>query len=112
MAFFLKNTKKDINMTEKDEQDFKNNNSCRFCEKIIEPNKVRDLCHLTGKYRGPTHSFCNISVTQKQSSFIPFLFHDFIVYDCHMFFETSVDKKKDKVIFDSFPRKQTKNIYQ
>ena len=49
MAFFSKNTKKDINMTEKDERDFKNNNSCRFCEKNIESNKVRDHCHLTSK---------------------------------------------------------------
>ena len=27
-----------------------------------------------------------------------------------MFFETSVDKKKNNVIFDNFPNKQTKNI--
>ena len=24
---------------------------CRFCEKNIESDKVRDHCHLTGKYR-------------------------------------------------------------
>ena len=50
MAFYFKNTNKDIVKTEKDEEDFKNNNICRFCEKEIISDKVRDHCHLTGKY--------------------------------------------------------------
>ena len=33
MAFYFKNTKKDIIMTEEDEKDYKNNNICRLCEK-------------------------------------------------------------------------------
>ena len=52
MAFYFKNTNKDIIMTEQDEEDFDNNNICRFCEKEIISDKVRDHCHLTGKYRG------------------------------------------------------------
>ena len=51
-------------MTEKDEEDFKKNNNCRFCGKNFDCDKVRDPCHLTGNYRGPAHSKCNISVTQ------------------------------------------------
>ena len=86
MAFYFKNTKKDIIMKQKDEEDFRNTNICRFCEKNIESDKVRDHCHLTGNYRGPAHSKCNINVTQYQSNFIPFLFHNFSNYDCHMFF--------------------------
>ena len=35
-------------MTEKDDEDCKNNDICRFCEKDIESDKVRDHCHLTG----------------------------------------------------------------
>ena len=96
VAFFFKNNKKDIIMTEKDEKDFRNDNICRFCEKIIEPDKVRDHCHLTGKYRGPAHSKCNINITQDQSNFIPFIFHNFSNYDCHMFFKKLVDKKMIK----------------
>ena len=56
LAFDVENTKKDIIMTKKDEEDYRNNNNCRFCEKNIESDKVRDHCHLTGKYRGPAHS--------------------------------------------------------
>ena len=104
MAFYFKNTKRDINMLEEDEEDYKNNNICRFCEKIIESDKVRDHCHLTGKYRGPAHSKCNISVTQDQSNLIPFIFHNFSNYDCHMFFKKLVDKKNDKVKFEIIPK--------
>ena len=75
-------------MTEEDEEDFKNKNICRFGEKNnIESDKVRNHCQLTGKYRGPAHSKCNINVTQNQSNFLPFLFHNFSIYDCHMFFQ-------------------------
>ena len=103
MAFCFKNTKKGIIMTEEDEEDYRKTNICRFCEKFIESDKVRDNCHLTGKYRGPAHSKCNINVTQKQSNFIPFIFHNFSIYDCHMFFRKLVDKKKDKVDFELLP---------
>ena len=104
MASYFKNTKKDINMKQKDEEDYRNDNICRFCEKEILSDKVRDHCHLTGKYRGPAHSKCNINVTQKQSNFIPFIFHNYSNYDCHMFFEKLVDKKKDKVDFEIIPK--------
>ena len=91
-------------MTDEDEEDYRKNNICRFCAKNIESDKVRDHCHLTGKHRGPAHSKCNINVTQKQSNFIPFIFHNFSNYDCHMFFKKLVDKKKDKVDLDIIPK--------
>ena len=54
---------------EEEEKDYRNINICRFCQNNIESDKVRDHCHLTGNYRGPAHSICNINVTQKQSKF-------------------------------------------
>ena len=75
MTFYFKKTKKVIIMTKKDEEDYRNNNICRFCEKNIMSDKVRD--HLTGKYREPAHSKCNINVTQDQINSIPFIFHNF-----------------------------------
>ena len=104
MAFYFKNTKKDIIMTDEDEEHYKNNNICLFCEKNIESDKVRDHCNLTGKCRGPAHNTCNINVTQKQSNFIPFVFHTFSNYDCYMFFKRLVNKKKDKVDFEIIPK--------
>ena len=91
-------------MTEDEEEYYRIINICRFCEKHIESDKVRDHCHLTGKYRRPAHSICKINVTQKQSIFIPFTFHSFSNYDCHMVSKKLVDLKKDKVKFYKFPK--------
>ena len=91
-------------MTEEDEEDYKNNNICRFCEREILSDKVRDHCHLTGKYRGPAHKICNINVSQQKSNIFPFIFHNFINYDCHMFFKRLVDLENEKVKFDISPK--------
>ena len=48
MAFCFKKTNKDINMTEEDEKEYRNNNICRFRGKDVESDKVRDHCHSTG----------------------------------------------------------------
>ena len=63
MAFYFKNTKKDIILTQEDEEDFKINKICRFCEKNIESDKVGDHCHLTGKYTRPAHNIYNTNIT-------------------------------------------------
>ena len=82
-------------MTTEDEQ-YSSTNICRFCEKEIYSDKVKDKCHLTGKFRGPAHK-CIINVTQKQSSFFLFVFYIFSNFDCHLFVKKLVDKKKDLV---------------
>ena len=110
MNFWLKNTNNDITMTEEDKQDFENDNICRYCEKYIESDKVRDHCHLTGKYRGPAHNECNLQVKQKDSNFITIGLHNFSNYDNHMFFKTLVDRKKDKVDFKIIPKTDEKYI--
>ena len=40
MAFYFKNTKKDIIMKKKDEEDFRNNNICDFVKKILNLIKL------------------------------------------------------------------------
>ena len=93
MNFYLKNTKKDIRMTKEDEEHFRSTNNCWFCETEILDTKGRDHCHLTGDYRGVADEKCNIIVKQKDSNFIPILFHNFSNYDCHLFFKKLIDKK-------------------
>ena len=83
-------------MNHEDKEDFDNINICLFCEKKLSTDKVRDHCHLTGKYRGPAQNICNINVKQKGSNFIPFAFHIFSNYDCQMFFKRLVDLKNTK----------------
>ena len=103
MAFSFKNTKEDIIMTQEDNEDFYKNIIFRFCEKEKLSDKVRDHCHLTGKYRGPAHNTCNINGKQKDSNFIPFAFQNFSNYDCHMFFKRLVDLKNDEVKIKIIP---------
>ena len=75
-------------MTQEDDEHYKNADVCRFFEKNFECDKIRYHCRLTGKYRRPDHNTCNIIVEQKQSSFIPFVFHSFCNYECHLFFKS------------------------
>ena len=52
-----KRYKKNVIMTEKEEEQFQSSNTCWTCEKLIEDDneKVRDHCHITGKFRGTAH---------------------------------------------------------
>ena len=81
-----------------------------FVTKNIESDKVRYHCHLTGRYRSPAHNICNINVSQQQSNIIPFIFHNFSNYDCHMFFKRLVDLKKNKVKFKIIPKTNEEHI--
>ena len=51
---------------------------CWICDKDYIDNdpKVKDHCHITGKYRGSAHRYCNINV--KLSHKIPVVFHNLI----------------------------------
>ena len=64
MFFYFTNTNKDIIRSQEKDEDYRNINICRFCEKEIISDKVSDHCHLTGKYKGPAHNKCNNNVTQ------------------------------------------------
>ena len=93
IAVFFKITEKEFIMTEEVVDEYKNINTRRFCEKRILSDKVGDPCYLTGNYRRPAHNFRNIIGTKKQSKFIPFMFHIFSNYHCHMFFKRLNQKK-------------------
>ena len=97
MAFYFKNTKKDIIMTEKNEEDFRKKNICRICEKERICDKFGDHCHLTGKYGGPAHNTCYKNVTQKQSNLY------------HLYFTILLTKIKSYWILYL---RQMKNIYR
>ena len=49
-------------MIEEEEQQFPSSNTCSICEKLIEDGKVRDHCHITGRFRGAAHWSCNINL--------------------------------------------------
>ena len=47
-------------MSEEEEQ-FQSSNTCWICEKLIDDDdeKVRDHCHVTGKFRDAAYWICN-----------------------------------------------------
>ena len=94
IAFYFENTKEDNIMSSEDDKHYRNKRLCRFCEKEITNDKIKDHFHLTGRYRGPAHNNCNENFTQKQTKFIPFVFHNFSNYDCHLSFRKLFEPKK------------------
>ena len=65
---------------------FERNNICWICGKLIEFNdKVKDHCHISGKYRGSSHWSCNIKL--KISKKVPVIFHKLRGYDSHLIFK-------------------------
>lgn len=72
-----------IIFTDKNEMDFKKATCCHICGHFMFLDKVRDHCHITGRYRGAAHSICNLQF--KRPSFVPIFFHNLAGYDCHLF---------------------------
>ncbi|KYN22673.1 hypothetical protein ALC57_04921, partial [Trachymyrmex cornetzi] len=69
--------------TRDDWEKFNSVSHCHVCEKPFIPDDtwVRDHCHLTGRYRGPANSNCNLNY--RESRCIPVVFHNLSGYDDH-----------------------------
>ena len=68
-------------MTKEDNEDFENSIKCWICDNdyIDTDVKLRDHCHITGKYGGSSHKDCNINV--KLNHKIPVVFHkNFLIH--------------------------------
>ena len=72
-------------LTPKEMDRYKRSEKCHICFKPFKEDKpkVRDHCHYTGRYRGPTHTKCNLQY--KIPSYIPIVFHNLSGYDAHLF---------------------------
>ena len=70
-------------LTNKDEEHFKLATVCHICKNGFTKKdcKVRDHCHVTGKYRGAAHNNCNRSF--RLTNKIPVIFHNLKGYDSH-----------------------------
>ena len=73
-------------MSKKEEEQFQSSNTSWIYEKLIDDDdeKVRDHCHITGKFRGAAHWSCiiNLQLTEK----VPLIFHNLRGYDSHLIF--------------------------
>ena len=92
---------KDLIMSEKEEERFQSSNICWICEKLInhDDDKVRDHCHLTGKFAGgAAHWDCNINLQLTKKG--PVIFHNLRGYNIHSIFN---DLKSFDVKIDVIP---------
>ena len=79
----------------------------RFVKKLIDDGdeKVRDQCHVNGKFRGAAHWSCsiNLQLTKK----IPVIFHNLRGYNSHLIF---CQLNKFNVKIDVIPNGLEKNM--
>ena len=84
---YIKNILSEIEpmqMTEQDEHCFQNSKQCHICKRnFIEglDIKVRDHCHISGKFRGASCQSCNLNF--KYPPFTPVFCHGFSHFDSH-----------------------------
>ena len=66
-------------MTTENENNYRNSEICWICSQKIIKDKVRDHCHITGKFRGAAHKECNSKLRIPRK--LPIIFHNLEGYD-------------------------------
>ncbi|XP_071057012.1 uncharacterized protein [Onthophagus taurus] len=105
---YLKTVKPMIPLTTDEQRNFDSAENCYICQNPFTSDqvKVRDHCHIGGKYRGPAHANCNLNFKLPNS--IPIFFHNFSGYDCHLFIKEMADA--DEYGLDVLPNNKEKYI--
>ena len=100
-----KHFNKPMEMTDEDKESFEKAEECHICKKPYDTSdkRVRDHCHVTGKYRGSAHEKCNLKfyLTDK----IPVVFHNLKGYDSHFIMQEIGNIAKKNVYFDEKKKK-------
>ena len=86
---------KNLIMSEKEEHLFQKSSSW-ICKKLIDNDeeKVRNHCHVTGKFRRAVHWNCNINFQLTKE--VPVILYNFRGYDSHLVFN-ELDKFDVKI---------------
>ena len=105
-----KHFSKPLKMTKEDEESFVRAEECHICKTpfVKSDVKVRDHCHVTGKYRGSAHRDCNLNfrLTDK----IPVVFHNLRGYDSHFIMQEIGEIVKKNSYTDEKGKKHEMNI--
>jgi hypothetical protein len=83
-------------LTDDDLKNFNKSINCHICEQPLNGDKVKDHCHITGKYRGASHNNCNINFNYKHYK-IPVIIHNLKNYDAH-FIISCLNNKASKYV--------------
>ena len=81
-----KHFNKKLKMTIENEDGYQNSKDFWICNQKInkDKDKVRDHCHITGKYRGAAHKKCNSELRIPRK--LPIIFHNLEGYDGYLIF--------------------------
>ena len=74
---------KNMIFTPDDRKIFNSCTNCHICGETLGKDRVRDHCHLSGKFRGAAHNSCNLDY--KVPKFFPVVLHNLSGYDSHLF---------------------------
>ena len=113
---------KPLNMTKENEEEFQKAEECHICNKKYSDKdiRVRDHCHITGKYRGSAHQECNLQLKLNPEKVkIPVIFHNLRGYDSHFIMQeigaivkdyeyTNKDGKKCQMNINAIPNNMEK----
>ena len=69
--------------TDEDKTNFDLAQTCHICGGSLVEDRVRDHCHLSGRFRGAAHNGCNLNY--KTPKFYPIIMHNLSGYDSHLF---------------------------
>ena len=100
-------------MTEADEQRFKTMGGCHICgeEYTDKDVRVRDHCHIIGKFKGSAHQECNLKLRIKPEDIkIPVIFHNLRGYDSHFIMQQIGEIAKKYAYTNKKGEKQNLNI--
>ena len=76
-----------------DKMAFDNSTLCHICNEELDEDRVRDHCHLSGKFRGAAHEVCNLKY--KDPKFFRVVFQNLSGYDSHLFIKTLGNSEGD-----------------
>ena len=76
---------KKLKMTSENENNYRNSEICWICSQKIIKDKIRDHCHVTGKFRGAAHKECNSKLQIPRK--LAIIFHNLEGYDGHIIFK-------------------------
>ena len=84
---------KDMIMTRHDKFVYDNSTNCHICNEELGKDRVRDHCHLSGKFRGAAHEVFNLKYKIPTSFSV--VFHNLSGYDSHIFIKTLGNSEGD-----------------
>ena len=104
---------KPLVMIEDDELRFKLMDNCHICgNKYTDKDvRVRDHCHITGKFRGSAHQECNLKLRIKPEDIkVSVIFHNLHGYDSHFIIQQIGEIAKKHAYTNEKGEKQDLNI--